>query len=730
MKLKSALLFVGRLLFCLSAALTALLYALYVWVFRTWPHLKLDELIFHLSTSTEGTSPALVAEGAVSLLVPLLLALAGALLLARRIRRRGARREALLYGAGTALLLLTLLPLGKRTWSRLEIGSYLSGEDTSAQLLREYYVNPGAVEITFPEKKKNLVYIYLESMETTFADQASGGAFEQNVIPELTALAQEHEDFSGAASALNGAYAPEGATWTMGALFAQTAGLPLKISIESNSMNTQSSFFPDLVNLGDVLQQAGYNQAFLIGSDGNFAGRSMYFEQHGGYEILDYQHAMASGRLSPGYYVWWGYEDERLFEYAREEVAALAAQDEPFNLTILTVDTHFEDGYVCDQCQTEFEDSYANVYACSSRQVSEFVAWLQQQDFYENTVIVLAGDHLTMDSDFCAEVSGDYARRVYTAWINTEKRYEGEAAREYTTFDFFPTTLSALGAVIEGDRLGLGADLFSQEQTLVEQMGIGWLNDQLRRANRILEPFGQVERVGDCALTIEYEQEAVRFTVSGISGVEGVLQRVELEVEGDETGTLCLTLEPDRAGCYVGEASLEALVNRYAQVRAYAVCEDGERWRIASVEGDLALCDEEDVYEYLRAATQVEDYTLLLAVADNASEVLSEPAAELLRALGLKRLPVDLYRYGYCAVVGPDGVQEKRSRRPISLDGLLADGTPYQLYSAGFYTGQSGCSQMIGGADYAVNLRGLNVVVYDHAHSRVVGAAVFDVLAG
>lgn len=716
----------GRLLFCLAATLVALLYALYGWGFRTWPNLKLDELIFQMNASARGTNPEMIAEGVACVLGPALLCLAGALLATRWLRRRQVKHRALIYHAAAGVLLLALVPLLQKTWNRLEIGSYLMGEDCSAQLLEEYYADPGEVKLTFPEKKKNLIYIYLESMEITFADQEAGGAFEQNVIPELTALAHENEDFSGAEQALNGAYMPEGASWTMGALFAQTAGLPLKISIDGNAMNTQSSFFPELVNLGDVLAKEGYRQAFLIGSDGNFAGRSLYFTQHGDYEILDYQHAVNSGRLSPGYYVWWGYEDERLFEYAREEVAALAAQDEPFNLTLLTVDTHFEDGYVCARCDTEYGDSYANVYACASRQASEFVAWLRQQDFYEDTVVVLAGDHLTMDSDFCADIPEGYERRVYNAWLNTEKEYEGEAARRYTTFDCFPTTLSALGVSIEGDRLGLGVDLFSQEETLVERYGMDWLNEKLKSATHILDPFGQVERVGDCALQIEYADEAAHFTVRDISGVEGAIQAVELEVQGDDGATRQAVLAQQADGSYAADMELPELVNRYAQVRVYALSEAGERFRLAEARGDLALYGQRDACEYVRLLAQEEDYTLLLAVADNASNALPEEAAQLLGQMGLKRLPTNCYRYAYCAVLGPDETREERQHIPVTLDGLLADGMPYQLFSAGFDSGEGSCAVILGETDYALNQRGLNVVVYDHVHSRVADVAVFD----
>lgn len=47
-----------------------------------------------------------------------------------------------------------------------------------------------------------------------------------------------------------------------------------------------------------------------------------------------------------------------------------------------------------------------------------FVNWLKAQPFYENTTIVIVGDHLTMDSDFCQDVPEDYTRGVYNTIIN------------------------------------------------------------------------------------------------------------------------------------------------------------------------------------------------------------------------------------------------------------------------------------------------------------------------
>ena len=134
-------------------------------------------------------------------------------------------------------------------------------------------MDPEEVEISFPDQKRNLIYIFLESMETTYADRKNGGAFEKNVIPELTKLAQQSEDFSGETDQLNGGYAMPGATWTMGAMFAQTSGLPLNISISSNYMDTQDHFFANTTTLGDILEKEGYSQTLLIGSEAKFGGR-------------------------------------------------------------------------------------------------------------------------------------------------------------------------------------------------------------------------------------------------------------------------------------------------------------------------------------------------------------------------------------------------------------------------------------------------------------------------
>ena len=494
MKKKHKIILVAGLVLSTILALLASLLAFSAkWMFKTWTNLTMDELVYHLTAPLEGTNTDMIKDYCNECAVPVLLIL-GCILFVIAANRKHAgilKKIAIVCSAGAVAV--TGITVGV-IWNGLDVSNYMKGQSTYFTFIDDNYVDPSSVNITFPEQKRNLIYIFLESMEMTYADKENGGAFKQNVIPELTQLAQENEDFSGKSNKLNGGYSMPGTTWTMGAMFGQTSGLPLNISIDGNSMDTQDSFFPGITTLGDILQNEGYSQTLLIGSEATFGGRKLYFTDHGQYDIMDYNYAHDNGLIPENYKVWWGYEDEKLFGFAKEKLLELAQQDNPFNLTMLTVDTHFEDGYVCDICPDTFGDNqYANVMACSSRQVKEFIDWVQQQDFAAYTTIVISGDHQTMDSDFCEDVDKDYERRVYTTYINADAEKQTEKKRKYTIFDDFPTTLSAMGAQIEGDRLGLGTNLFSAKETLSEKEGVTAEYNKMLKKSKLMEKLSDID---------------------------------------------------------------------------------------------------------------------------------------------------------------------------------------------------------------------------------------------
>ena len=114
------------------------------------------------------------------------------------------------------------------------------------------------------------------------------------------------------------------------------------------------------------------------------------------YKIWDYLSAIEEKRMTADQKVWWGYSDNDLFKYAKEQLTEISKKNEPFNYTMLTVDTHFTDGYECASCGNNFEDQYSNVIRCSSKKVSEFVEWIQNQPLYENTTIMVKEQYIML----------------------------------------------------------------------------------------------------------------------------------------------------------------------------------------------------------------------------------------------------------------------------------------------------------------------------------------------
>ena len=261
-----------------------------------------------------------------------------------------------------------------------------------------------------------------------------------------------------------------------------TAGVNYKFPIAPEAMEDRSEFSEKLNTIGEVLQTFNYNQMFLCGSDGDYAGRKSYFETHGNFEVFDYYSAINEGYIAEDYKVWWGFEDKILYQVAKDKVTELASKDEPFNLTMLTVDTHFTQGYWCDLCKEEYDSNTANIIACADKQVSNFVNWCKQQDFYEDTVIVITGDHERMDKYLVDDAKN---RTIYNCFINSQISDKSNIKnRIFSTLDMFPTILASMGYTWDGNMLGLGTNLFSNEQTLAEKMTFEVFNQEIAKRSQ------------------------------------------------------------------------------------------------------------------------------------------------------------------------------------------------------------------------------------------------------
>ena len=446
--------------------------------------LEFKELLYTLASPLKGTGQSTVSQILQACLPVVLVFTAVYVAVAVLLWKK---RETLPWARRVGALLCVVVLLASSVFSvfALRLPAYVKALNDQTTIYEDYYIDPEAVVITADGETKNLIYIYLESMETTYASEAVGGSQYYNFIPQLTALAEENLSFSDKADGqLGGFHTPLGTGWTMSALLATTSGIPFSFPLGENGHNKMSQreyFASGLTTLGDILAEKGYRQEFLCGSDSSFAGRDTYFEQHGNYEIFDLDTAIEEHYMTESEKVWWGFTDELLYEIAKDELTELASGPRPFNLTMLTVDTHHVNGYFCDLCHHTYGNKLANVVCCADRQLASFIDWCREQDFYEDTVIVITGDHPRMDTTLVAEADY-YDRTIYNCFINAVPTPAGKTTeRLFTSFDLFPTTLAAMGFAIEGDRLGLGVNMFSAQPTLAETLGYDYLEIEINK---------------------------------------------------------------------------------------------------------------------------------------------------------------------------------------------------------------------------------------------------------
>lgn len=381
----------------------------------------------------------------------------------------------------------------------------------------EHYIPPNNVEIAFPAKKRNLIVIIIESLETGFLTKENGGAFTEDLIPEITELAKKNINFSGN-NGIGGAVQLYGTEWTIAGITAYYSGIPLALPFFNqtdwnNYGQMGDKFLPGASGIGDILHTAGYNSYFFLGSDIAFGGRDKYFKTHKDTAIFDYNYFKKNNFIPRDYNVWWGIEDRKLYQFAKDMILDIS-EKEPFFITLLTADTHPSGGYLDKEAEMIFDSQYKNVLRDTSKQLSAFVVWLKEQDFYENTTIVILGDHLYQDSsvfpeefkiqklaskyerDYLLGNSDDtYNRYPLNIFINSLLNPNSVKGRRVSHFDIFPTLIESIGGVFNSKGLGLGRSLYSEGgETLVEIYGGIALNEYLQHKSEYYNALWGMER--------------------------------------------------------------------------------------------------------------------------------------------------------------------------------------------------------------------------------------------
>lgn len=345
--------------------------------------------------------------------------------------------------------------------------AYLYAEDS---FIEQHYIDPNTVSLTWPKQKRNLLYIFVESFESSYFSKELGGMSEYNLLPNLTKFAQEGTYFSNHDTYFGGAIPMPQTNVSIAGITTSLSGVNYKIPADLEN-NAEIAVVPHITTLLDLLQEQGYQSYFTVGMNVEGYHIGPFFKAHGNAFAQGVHEKIASGHLPVGYGVWWGFEDSKLYRFAREDLQELAKQSDPFIYTMLTNNTHRQEGYTDPLCEYSYRYPMENAIGCTDEQLSEFLRWVKEQPFYEHTTVVVVGDHLGHEEEYVNTLTPKSDRRVFNLILNPMSPEDKGSYhnREFWAGDLFPTVLSSLGVNIEGNRLGLGSNLFSDVPTLIEK---------------------------------------------------------------------------------------------------------------------------------------------------------------------------------------------------------------------------------------------------------------------
>lgn len=366
---------------------------------------------------------------------------------------------------------------------------YYYYQSTISTLYEEEYVYPQNIQYKFPEKKRNLILIYLESFEQNFSEAKY---YQTNLIPNLTALQQNGGQYSLAANSYYGT------DYSIASLFSSHCGIPLRYLPDRDIYATRY-FVPNAVCFSEILHQNGYQTSLIKAADITFTNAHIFAKSHGYEEALGVDEIIRTypeDQREALYGTFGGIKDEALFAYAKKHLADFSS-DRPFLLTLFSLDTHGPTSYSNPSCKKTFND-IRDTFMCTDNTVNDFIAWLKESPYWENTTVVIMGDHLIPRPLDC---SGRPHRGIYNVFLNLPDNLKINPHKAFSTFDIAPSILDSLGIQSSLNALGLGRSLFSDEETLTEKLGYEQFNIKLQQKSEIYDNFNKPQGKHDTVFT-------------------------------------------------------------------------------------------------------------------------------------------------------------------------------------------------------------------------------------
>lgn len=337
--------------------------------------------------------------------------------------------------------------------------------------VKEHYAAPSD-DMFGIAKGRNVIYIHLESFQQFLIDYklTDENGTEHEVTPFLNSLFHDNQTFAfdNFFHQVNAGKTSDAETLMENSFFGLNQGVLFPTLGGSNTFEAA----PNILN-----QVAGYSSAVFHGNAGTFWNRNETYKRLGFQNFFDASYYDVNAENSFQY----GLHDKPFFQ---QSVQYLEHLQQPFYTKFIAVSNHYpysqfendEAGFPIATTEDETINGYFATANYLDAAVSEFFAYLKASGLYDNSVIVLYGDHYGISDGRTTELASLLGKNPDT-WTNYDVaqlqrvpymihvpgQTNGGINHTYGgQVDALPTLLHLLG-VDTTNYIQLGQDLFSPD---------------------------------------------------------------------------------------------------------------------------------------------------------------------------------------------------------------------------------------------------------------------------
>lgn len=362
---------------------------------------------------------------------------------------------------------------GVQTYKTTQVRAQASATDMDevAEYVKDHYAKPNDQYFGLA-KGRNVIYIHLESTQQFLIDYKlkDENGVEHEVMPFINSLYHSNSTFSfsnffhqvkaGKTSDSETLFENSLFGLNQGALFTQLGG---KNTFEAA---------PNILK-----QTQGYTSAVFHGNSGTFWNRNETYKRLG----YDYFFDASYYNVTEDNSFQYGLNDKPFFQ---QSVKYLEHLQQPFYTKFIAVSNHYpysqlsgdETGFPLAQTKDETINSYFSTANYMDTAVHEFFDYLKQSGLYDNSIIILYGDHygisnarnkelaqlLGKDRETWSNFDNAQVQRV-PYMIHIPGMNKGKIIDTYGgQVDALPTLLHLLGVDTQ-NYIQLGQDLFSPD---------------------------------------------------------------------------------------------------------------------------------------------------------------------------------------------------------------------------------------------------------------------------